>query len=110
MTKQEQLDAMLKDTRLLNTIDAPDFKDFEDDKDGLIEYIQERIYEHEVIYYHRAMEYLVENDPSLMESLELASEGGYEAGKLNSEILATLHIQQAMSEELHELDFDELYE
>ncbi len=110
MTKQEQLEAILKDTNLLDIIDAPNFEDFEDDENGLREYIQERIYEHEVIYYKTAIEYLSENDPSLTESLELANDCGYTPAKLNSEILATLHIQQAMSEELSELDFSELYE
>lgn len=109
-TKQEQLETILKDTNLLDIIDAPNFEDFEDDENALRDYIQERIYEHEIIYYHRAMEYLKENDPSLMESLELANDCGYSPAKLNSEILATLHIQRAMSEELGGLDFSELYE
>lgn len=110
MTKQEQLEAILKDTRYLNFIDAPDFSDFEDDEDGLREYIQERIYEHEIIYYSRAMDYLRENDTSLHESLGLAHEMGYSPDALNSEILATLHIQNAMSEELAGLDLSEPYE
>ena len=45
----------------------------------------------EVIYYSSAIRYLKDNDPSLTESLEIATEYGYEAKNLNSELLATLH-------------------
>ena len=44
----------------------------------------------DVIYYSKAMEYLTENDNSLTESLEIASELGYTTENLNSEILASL--------------------
>jgi len=45
----------------------------------------------EIIYYHKAMEYLKENDCSLSESLELAEEMGFTFEHLNSEALASLH-------------------
>ena len=48
----------------------------------------------EIIYYSTAIRYLKENDPSLCESLEIATEYGYEAKNLNSELLATLHASQ----------------
>ena len=48
----------------------------------------------EVIYYSTAIRYLKDNDPSLTESLEIATEYGYEAKNLNSELLATLHASQ----------------
>lgn len=44
----------------------------------------------EVIYYSNAIRYLQENDPSLNESLEIASEYCYDLKDLNSEILASL--------------------
>ena len=44
----------------------------------------------EVIYYSNAIKYLQENDPGLKESLEIASEYGYELKNLNSEVLASL--------------------
>lgn len=44
----------------------------------------------DIIYYTNAMEFLSENDPSLRDSLELATDMGYSAGDLNSEILASL--------------------
>ena len=47
-------------------------------------------YDVEIIYYSNAIQYLQENDPSLMESLGLADELGYSPKNLNSEILASL--------------------
>jgi hypothetical protein len=48
----------------------------------------------EIVYYSNAMEYLSENDNSLNESLNLASELGYITENLNSEILASLLASQ----------------
>ena len=45
----------------------------------------------DIIYYYKAIEYLQENDCSLNESLEIASEFGYTTENLNSELLASLH-------------------
>lgn len=59
-------------------------------------------YEQEIIYYYNAMEYLSENDASLNEGLELASELGYELKDLNSEILATLLYQQELIDSIKE--------
>jgi HAMP domain-containing protein len=58
----------------------------------------------EVIYYSDAIEYLAENDPSLRESCELAAEMGYEAGNLNSELLASLLKSQNVRTEFQELE------
>jgi len=44
----------------------------------------------DIIYYHKAIEYLRDNDSSLTESLEIATELGYTTENLNSEILASL--------------------
>lgn len=44
----------------------------------------------EIIYYSNAIEYLMENDPSLNESLRIASEFGFTPDNLNSEVLASL--------------------
>lgn len=48
----------------------------------------------EIIYYSNAMDYLSRNDPSLRESLELASDMGYEAKDLSSETLASIHASE----------------
>ena len=45
----------------------------------------------DIIYYSKAIEYLKENDSSLCESLEIASDFGYTTENLNSELLASLH-------------------
>ena len=70
----------------------------------------------EIIYYATAMEYLTENDTSLRESLEIASDLGYETKNLNSELLASLLASQlerdnfyALQEEI-ETFFEELNE
>lgn len=57
----------------------------------------------DIIYYSKAMEFLKEHDPSLNESLGLASELGYDPSDLNSETLATLLNQQKLFEEWSEL-------
>ena len=65
------------------------------DVNDLFDDLQENGYfNEEVIYYSTAIRYLKENDPSLTESLEIATEYGYEAKNLNSEVLASLHASQ----------------
>ena len=53
----------------------------------------------EVIYHHIAIDYLKEHDPSLMESLGLAHEMGFETGDINSELLASLLMTQNNEED-----------
>ena len=57
----------------------------------------------EIIYYSNAIDYLKENDPSLQESLEIASGYGYTTDKLNSEILASLLASQNAREDFADL-------
>lgn len=75
--------------------------DLPDTIDDFMDLVQERVGEIEVIYYHNAMEYLKDNDPSLQYSLEIADNMGYETKNLNSELLATLLKQQNVSEEIY---------
>ena len=56
----------------------------------------------EVIYYSSAIRYLKDNDPSLTESLEIATEYGYTTENLNSEVLASLHASQKKEETFYE--------
>lgn len=58
----------------------------------------------EMIYYAKAMEYLTENDPSLVESMRIAAEMGFEVSSLNSETLASLHVSQKVREEFDDLE------
>lgn len=57
----------------------------------------------EIIYYARAIQYLADNDCSLRDSLEIASEYGYGCRDLSSEILASLLASQNSREEFSEL-------
>ncbi len=58
----------------------------------------------EIIYYSNAIEYLSENDPSLRESLEFASDMGYTPDNLDSEILASLLASKLVREEFMQLE------
>ena len=68
----------------------------------------------EIVYYSEAIAFLAENDPSLHESLEIASEYGLDVQDLNSELLASLLASKLAREEFYELEseindfFDEL--
>ena len=72
-------------------------------------------FEQDVIYYASAMDYLRENDPSLRESIDIASQYGYDIKNLNSELLASLLKTQYVINEFNELKdeinefFEELY-
>lgn len=56
----------------------------------------------EVMYYHRAIEFLMKNDSSLKESLGIASDFGFEISSLNSETLASLLASQMIRGEFSE--------
>lgn len=78
-----------------------------DTPDGVFEEIRDQLdnanaFNIEIIYYTTAIEYLQENDPSLRTSLDLASDMGYEAKDLNSEILASLLASQNARKEFEE--------
>ena len=97
----------------IETIPYEYYDDFEDAKDfeRYFEELEESTYQIECIYYSNAMKYLTEHDNSLSESLEIASEMGYEVGDLNSELLATLLMQRKESEALYDAkdDLEDLY-
>ena len=81
----DYIDNYLEDKELLEINNETD----------LIEYIELanqdfNITNAEVIYYATAMKYLTEHDTSLQESMEIASEIGFETKNLNSETLASL--------------------
>lgn len=58
----------------------------------------------DVIYYSDAINYLRENDPSLRESLELASDLGYSLDNINSEVLASLLASKNARDDFMELE------
>ena len=63
----------------------------------------------EIVYYSKSMKYLMENDPSLQESLNIADELGFDVQSLNSEILASLLISENVKNEFYQLE-DEINE
>lgn len=78
--------------------------DSEKNADDFMEwYTETYIYTAEILYYHNAMDFLKEHDPSLMISLEKAEELGYSLDNLNSEILANLLLQDVLMETLEGL-------
>ena len=84
---------------VINYIDIDEI-DNDDAFTSIYEMIEEKEgFNCEVIYYSDAIRYLQENDPSLNESLEIASELGYEVKNLNSEILASLLKSQNVRDE-----------
>ena len=80
----------INNLRILDFINAEDItEDLTFNK--LTELIDENNgFEVEVIYFSAAIDFLKENDPSLTDSLELASDFGYYPKDLNSEILASI--------------------
>ena len=73
----------------------------DNDADSFIEwYTETYIYDASIIYYHNAMEFLTENDPSLHDSMVKAQEYGYKPEDLNSELLASLLLQDILLQEL----------
>ena len=97
----------------IETIPYEYYDDFEDAKDfeSYFEGLEYSTHQTECIYYSNAMKYLTEHDTSLNESLEIASEMGYEVEDLNSELLATLLMQRKELEALYDAkdDLEDLY-
>tara|TARA_R110000751_G_scaffold92044_3_gene180308 strand:- start:1368 stop:1727 length:360 start_codon:yes stop_codon:yes gene_type:complete len=60
-------------------------------------------YDIEIIYYYKAMQYLIEHDTSLSESMAIAQEYGYEPNNINSELLASLLASQNARDEFYDL-------
>ena len=98
------------ETRLWNNscveVSLEEFSSWEE----LSDYVEENnMCNEDVIYYASAINYLSNEDPSLTESLEIASEYGYTADALNSEVLATLLKSQRNRDAFYNME-DELTE
>jgi len=113
---QEIVDFLIEienDTKIeiLSNINLQDV-DLENPFDSIYEAIQENNgFEIEIIYYIDAIQYLKENDPSLMESIEIAIDYGYELKNINSELLASLLASQNSREQFnnYENEINELF-
>ena len=101
MGKVQKLIKILDENNL--NIDIQYLYDENEDFDELEEKVFQYINEEEIIYYHKAMDYLSKEDSSLSESLEIASEYGYTTENLNSELLATLLFQKNLLEQWGEV-------
>ena len=91
---------------LANYVREQDFEDFDQTNafDSLRDLIEDAGgFNIEVIYYANAIKYLAENDQSLMESIELAAEMGFEVSSINSELLASLLRSQIERDKFEEL-------
>jgi hypothetical protein len=84
----------------LNILDyISNFEDINSFEELSEELDDNRAFEVEIIYYSNAIQYLMKEDPSLRESLEIAEEFGYSASALSSEILASLLASQRVRED-----------
>ena len=77
---------------------------------GLIEDIERFINDASITYHTTAIKYLAENDASLRESLDIAAEFCTELEDINSEFLATIHMQNALRETINHSDITDVYD
>ena len=75
----------------------------EDTFNDFCDKVNDAIMQEDIIYYYEAMKYLLREDSSLSQSLEIASEHGYTTENLNSELLATLLYQQNLTNQWYEI-------
>ena len=102
MKRSEKIEKFFREEIKMNEIDIMYHIDVEEVNsfDDVYEAIEnDRGFEVEVIYYTTAMEYLMERDPSLRESLEIAEEYGYTPSNITSEVLASLLASKECREE-----------
>ena len=79
-------------------VDAEEVNSFEDLEDAIE---ADGGFNVDIIYYNRALSYLMEHDASLLESTEIAHELGYQARDINSEVLASLLASQKVREDFY---------
>ena len=102
---EEFLNSLNTDVDIMSCIGEVENIDFENAFSSIYSLVDDNNgFDIEIIYYSRAMEYLSENDASLMESLAIASDMGYDPVNLNSEILASLLASQNVREEFNDLE------
>ena len=88
-------------------IDIDNLENFEASKvfDKITDTLQDNsAFNLEIIYYSNAIDFLKKYEPSLKDSLEIASEYCFELQNLNSEILASLLYSQIETENYYSLE------
>lgn len=110
-TKNERIEDFLKGLNIDNLyvmdyVNIDDI-DFSNAYQSIYEMIDEKGgFDVEIIYYSNAIDYLLNNDPSLHESLQLAADFGFELSKLNSEVLASLLASEKCRDDFSALETD----
>jgi hypothetical protein len=102
MKRSEKIEKFFREEIKMNHIDIMYHVDADEVNsfDDVYEAIEnDRGFEVEIIYYTNAMEYLMERDSSLRESLEIAEEYGYTPSNITSEVLASLLASKECREE-----------
>ena len=102
MKRSEKIEKFFREEIKMNHIDIMYYVDAEsvNSLNDVYESIDENNgFDVEIIYYRNAMEYLMERDTSLRESLDIAHEYGYTADNINSELLASLLASRECREE-----------
>ena len=91
------------DSELWDNLDKSEIDNINSYED-LMESLEEcHYFDVDIIYYYKAMEYLSREDSSLSESIEIATDLGYELKNINSETLASLHASNKQREEFYNL-------
>ena len=85
-------------------IDLASLYDNEDTFTDFCDKVNDAIMSEEIIYYSKAIKYLMREDSSLYDSLSIASEYGFTTEQLNSELLATLLYQQKLTEQWYKIE------
>ena len=109
MTRAEKIEKFLREEIKLRHIDLLDYINAENVNsfNDIYEQVEEQGgFTVEIIYYSKAMEYLMENDTSLQNSMELAADFGYTPENINSELLASLLASQYSMEELYKCEHE----
>lgn len=107
-TRTEKIEDFLRGLNVENLdvleyVDADEVNDYDDVYNSIED---ANGFDVEIIYYRSAMEYLMQHDTSLSESLEIASEMCYDVSNLSSEILASLLASRKCREDFQELERD----
>jgi hypothetical protein len=110
-TLKTQIEEFLKSLNIDN-LEIMDYVDIEDiDMNNAFDSIYGQIddaggFNVEIIYYSNAIEYLSENDKSLMDSIGIALEIGYTLENINSEVLASLLASENARNDFQEKETD----
>jgi len=117
-TKQEkQIDDLIKlfedyaeDIDIDSILHYNEIEDI-NDSDDLLELIEDNNgFDIDIIYYSKAIKYLSEHDASLMNSIEIAIDMGFDLENINSETLASLLASQKAREDFWDIkdEIDEI--